>query len=144
VGVNDVELGLLQANDVGMRDGDGVPHRITLVLAAQATDIPGHDRVDEAILIHGGTSTTPEGLHRHEAKEVKGPVGETQRQPPSRTQPERVENNVLHADRQGSTGDSVGGVVHGAASCGPGELQKPGPCRLTFSSPTALTRLHID
>ena len=62
MGVNDVELGLLQANDVGARDGDGVSDSIALVLAPQATDIPRYDGVDEAVLIHGRTSTTPKGL----------------------------------------------------------------------------------
>jgi hypothetical protein len=35
-----------------VRDGDGVPDSIALVLATQVTDIPGYDGVDEVVLIH--------------------------------------------------------------------------------------------
>jgi hypothetical protein len=67
----------------------------------------------------------PKGLQQHKAKIGEDPVGETQRQPPSRTQPERVEK-ILHADRKGTSGDSVGIEVHGVACCGPSDPQKLG------------------
>jgi hypothetical protein len=52
VHVNAVKFGLLQTNDMRVRDGDGVPDSIALVLATQVTDIPGYDGVDEVVLIH--------------------------------------------------------------------------------------------
>lgn len=50
--VNVVEFRFLQADDVRVRDGYGVPDSIAFVLATKATDITGLDGEDEAMLIH--------------------------------------------------------------------------------------------